>query len=54
MGIMLSQFIDHCKDPEKPRVFLLRTIGISALSICVTTIHSGLGSKSGKKSTWFK
>ena len=34
--------IYHCKDPEKPRVLLLGSTGISAVNIGGTTIHSGL------------
>ena len=34
-----------CKDPEKPRVLLLVTTGISAVNIGGTTIHSGFGIK---------
>ena len=37
----------HCKDPEKPRVLLLGPIGISAVDIGGTTIHSRLGIKPG-------
>ena len=39
----------HCKDPEKPRVLLLGTTGISAVNIGGTTIHSGLVIKPGTK-----
>ena len=39
----------HCKDPEKSRVLLLGTTGISAVNIGGTTIHSGLGIKLGTK-----
>ena len=35
----------HCNDPEKTRVLLLETTGISALNINGTTIYSGLGIK---------
>ena len=35
----------HCKDPEKPRVFLLRPVEISAAKVGATTIHCGLGIK---------
>ena len=38
-----------CKDPEKPRVLLLRPTGISAVNIGGTTIHSGLAIKPGTK-----
>ena len=33
----------HSKEPDKPRVLLLGPIGISAINIGGTTIHSGLG-----------
>ena len=39
----------HCKYPEKPRVLLLGTTQISTVPIGGTTIHSGLGIKSGTK-----
>ena len=39
----------HCKDPEKPRVFLLGPTGISAVNIGGTTIDSGLEIKPGTK-----
>ena len=39
----------HCKDPEKPRVFLLRPTEISAVYTGGTTIHSGHGIKNGIK-----
>ena len=35
----------HCKDPEKPSIFLIRPTGISAVNIGETTNHSGLGIK---------
>ena len=38
-----------CKDPEKPRVLLLRPTGISAVNIGGTTIHSSLAIKPGTK-----
>ena len=37
----------HCKDPEKARVPLLGSTGISAVNIGGTTIPSGLGIKPG-------
>ena len=39
----------HCKDPQKPRVLLIRPAEISAVNIGDTTIHSGLGIKPGIK-----
>ena len=39
----------HCNDPEKPRVLLLGSTRISAVSIGGTTIHFGLGIKPGTK-----
>ena len=39
----------HSKDPEKPRVLLLGPTEMSAVNVCGTTIHSGLGIKSGIK-----
>ena len=39
----------HCKDPEKPGVLLLGPTQISTVPIGETTIHSGLGIKSGTK-----
>ena len=37
----------QCKNPEKPRVFLLGPTGRSAVNIGGTTIHSGLRFKPG-------
>ena len=37
----------YCKDPEKPRVLLLGSTGISAVNMGGTTIHLGLGIKPG-------
>ena len=42
---ILKTLLYHCKDPEKPRVFILGPTGISAVNIGGTTIHSGLGIK---------
>ena len=39
----------HCKDPEKPRVLLLGSTGISAVNIGGTAIHSDLAIKPGTK-----
>ena len=39
----------HCKDPQKPRVLLIRPAEISTVNIGDTTIHSGLGIKPGIK-----
>ena len=42
----ISKTILHLfKETEKPRVFLLGPMGISAINIGGTTIHSGLGIK---------
>ena len=35
----------HCKDPKKPRVFLLGPTGTSAISIGGIIINSGPGDK---------
>ena len=40
----------HCKNPEKPKFFLLRPKGIPIVNIGGTSIHSGLA----VKVTWFK
>ena len=39
----------HCKDPDKPRVFLLGPTGISAVNMDGPTIHSGLAIEPGTK-----
>ena len=39
----------HCKDPEKSRVLLVGSTGISTVNIGGTTIYSGLGIKLGTK-----
>ena len=47
-----KKLLYHCKDPDKPdkpRVLLLRPIGISAVNIGGITIHSGLRIKPGIK-----
>ena len=41
--------LHHCKDPEKPKVILLRPTGISAVNIGGITIHSGFAIKPGTK-----
>ena len=46
-NIIAETLLRHCKDPEKPNVFLLGATGISALNIGVTTISSGLRIKPG-------
>ena len=48
-NVILKTLLCHCKDPEKPRVLLLRPTGISAVKMGGTTIHSGLGIKPGIK-----
>ena len=44
---ILKALVYHCKDSEKPIALLLRPTWISAVNIVGTTIHSGLGIKSG-------
>ena len=39
----------YCRDPKKPRDLLLGPTRISAINIRWTTLHSGLGTKLGKK-----
>ena len=46
-NIIAETLLCHCKDPEKPNVFLLGATGISALNVYVTTISSGLRIKPG-------
>ena len=42
-----KELLYHSKEPDKPRVFLLGSTGISAANIGRTTIHSRLGIKLG-------
>ena len=46
---MSKPLLYHCKDPEKPRVFLLGPTGISAVNIGGPTIRSCLAIKPGTK-----
>ena len=47
--VVSKELLYHSKEPDKPRVLLLGPIGISAVNIGGTTIHSGLGIKPGGK-----
>ena len=46
---ILKTLLYHCKDTEKPRVFLLGPTRISAVNVGGTTIHTGIGIKPGAK-----
>ena len=46
-NVTSKTLIYHCKDLEKPRVFLLGPTGRSAVNIGGATIHLGLGIKPG-------
>ena len=48
-NVILKTLLCHCKDPEKPRVFLLRPTGMSAVKMGGTTIRSGFRIKTGIK-----
>ena len=47
--VVSTELLYHSKEPDKPRVLLLGPTGTSAVNICGTTIHSGLGIKPGVK-----
>ena len=47
--VVSKELLYHFKEPDKPRVLLLGPTGISAVNICVTTIHCGHGIKPGVK-----